>query len=169
MNRRPLLVVAGWLVVVLIATGAGIVVTAFLGETITGSAGRALSPADVRRSLDALPSPSRKETSPAGDGSDTPAPARPSATASPSTPPSGAGTTSGGRKVISARGGVVVARCDGGLVTAQSWTPAQGYEVKDAERGPRDKVRVRFESGGARTEIEVRCAGGRPVPSIKED
>ncbi|MEU8272404.1 hypothetical protein AB0B89_35290 [Sphaerisporangium sp. NPDC049002] len=172
MNRRLLLVVTGWLVVGLVATGAGIVVTAFLGESITGSASRALSPAEIRRSLDASPSPSPLATGD-GSGAGTASPsgtesaaARPSASASVS--PS-ASAARGQTKVFSARGGTVVARCAGGLVTLRSWTPAQGYEVKDAERGPRDKVRVRFESQDARTEIETRCSGDHPTATIKND
>ncbi|WP_248960292.1 hypothetical protein [Sphaerisporangium perillae] len=165
MNRRPLLVVSGWLVAALVATGAGVVVTTFLGDVVTGSATRALSPAEVRRALAAaspFPGPSAS-TSPSSLAS----PSRsPSATAAPS---GGTGAGSGGSKVIPARGGVVVARCDGGLVTLQSWTPAQGYEVKDVERGPRDKVRVRFEGDDARTEIEIRCSGGRPVSTVRND
>ncbi|WP_405140327.1 hypothetical protein OG589_25610 [Sphaerisporangium sp. NBC_01403] len=214
MNRRLLLVVTGWLVVGLVATGAGVVVTAFLGESITGSASRALSPAEVRRALDAAPSPSPSgdtagngspsssedgsgdglrsgsgsgprsgsgdgsgsgSGSGSADGSEAPS-VSPSSTgsagASPSAsapaPPS-AGAAQGQTKVFSARGGAVVARCAGGLVTLRSWTPAQGYEVKDAERGPRDKVRVRFEGGDARTEIEIHCSNDHPIATIKND
>ncbi|MET8155129.1 hypothetical protein ABZT47_02070 [Sphaerisporangium sp. NPDC005289] len=194
MNRRPLLVVGGWLVTAAVATGAGVVVTTFLGDAVTGSATRALSPADVRRSLDAAaplsagPSPSdgpaaalsssaaQAAASPdaassPGSGAASPAPSTtPSATpsASPSGPVASPSMPAGTSKVIAARGGVVVARCEDGLVRLLSWTPAQGYEVKDAERGPRDKVRVRFE-GESRTEIEVHCSGGRPVSRVKID
>ncbi|MGW4638718.1 hypothetical protein ACWEN6_09325 [Sphaerisporangium sp. NPDC004334] len=194
MNRRPLLVVGGWLVTAAVATGAGVVVTTFLGDAVTGSATRALSPADVRRSLDAAAPPSggpppsdapaaapsssavQAASSPdaassPGSGAASPAPsATPSATpsVSPSGPVVSPSTPAGPGKVIAARGGVVVARCEDGLVRLLSWTPAQGYEVKDAERGPRDKVRVRFE-GGSRTEIEVHCSGGRPVSRVKID
>ncbi|WP_424535256.1 hypothetical protein ACOZ38_34665 [Sphaerisporangium viridialbum] len=202
MNRRLLLVVAGWLVVGLVATGAGVVVTAFLGESITGSASRALSPAEVRRALDAAPSPSPSgdtagngspsssegrspsssedgsgdgPRSGSGDGSEAPS-VSPSRTGSAGASPSAsapaspsAGAAQGQTKVFSARGGAVVARCAGGLVTLRSWTPAQGYEVKDAERGPRDKVRVRFEGGDARTEIEIHCSADHPIATIKND
>jgi hypothetical protein len=154
MNRRLLLVVSGWLVVGLVATGAGVVVLTFLGDSVTGSATRALSPAEVRRALDTSPSPLSPGS---GNGSRTGAPS------------DGTADRPGQSRAFSARGGVVVARCAGGLVTLRSWTPAQGYEVKDAERGPRDKVRVRFESGDARTEIEIRCSADRPVSTIKND
>jgi hypothetical protein len=165
MKRRPLLVVAGWLVVALVATGAGVVITTFLGESISGSTGRVLSSADVRRQLGAAPPASGW---PAGTPSRT-------GTPSPGDTPSSAGeaspraTSSGPGAVFSARGGVVVARCAGGLVTLLTWTPAPGYEVKDAERGPRDKARVRFEAGDARTEIQIRCSGEQPVSSVKYD
>ncbi|MET8138893.1 hypothetical protein ABZU32_01150 [Sphaerisporangium sp. NPDC005288] len=194
MNRRPLLVVGGWLVTAAVATGAGVVVTTFLGDAVTGSATRALSPADVRRSLDAAaplsggpppsdgpaaaPSSSAAQAASSPEAASSPrsgaASAAPTATplatpsASPSGPVASPSTPAGTSKVIAARGGVVVARCEDGLVRLLSWTPAQGYEVKDAERGPRDKVRVRFE-GESRTEIEVHCSGGRPVSRVKID
>ncbi|MEU9887449.1 hypothetical protein [Sphaerisporangium sp. NPDC051011] len=185
MNRRRLLVVAGWLVVALIATGAGVVVTAFLGEAVTGSSGRVLTVADVRRELAAAPSASGVGGGSA-DGAPSPAgPSRtPGDTESPEdepsprdTPPARtasprpSGHSDGVGEVISARGGVVVARCEGGLVTLLTWTPAPGYQVKEAEPGPRDKVRVRFESERARTEIEIYCIGDRPIPAaeVKED
>ncbi|GAA3811734.1 hypothetical protein GCM10022226_35430 [Sphaerisporangium flaviroseum] len=165
MNRRLFPIVAGWLVVGLIATGAGVVVTAFLGESITRSTAGALSPADVRRALEASPAPSSvTESIPSESGSATASPS-PSPAATRSERPAGTGR----RKAISTRGGVVVAGCTDGLATLYSWTPAQGYEVKDAERGPRDKVRVRFERGDVRSEIEIRCSEGHPVPSIKID
>ncbi|MFB9251017.1 hypothetical protein ACFFWE_22480 [Sphaerisporangium melleum] len=169
MNRRPLLVVGGWLVAVLVATGAGVVVTAFLGDAVTGSVSRALSPADVRRSLEAsAPSPGTAG-SPAAPASPTgpvgPPPASPSRPASSGTP-GGTGGAGGKETVIAASGGVVVARCEGGMVTLRSWTPAQGYEVKDAERGPRDKVRVRFQ-GPSRSEVEVWCRGDRPAFAVR--
>ncbi|MFC4529555.1 hypothetical protein [Sphaerisporangium dianthi] len=168
MNRRPLLVVGGWLLTAAIATGAGVVVTTFLGDAVTGSATRALSPADVRRSLDASARPAGP--SPSAPSPSEVAPSRPAASPSSSpqaSPSGGESPRSGHSGVIATRGGVVVARCeDGGLVRSQSWTPAQGYEVKDAERGPRDKVRVRFE-GETRVEIEIRCSGGRPVHTVK--
>ncbi|WP_214409456.1 hypothetical protein [Sphaerisporangium fuscum] len=184
MKLRVLLAVSGWLGVVLAATGAGVVVTGFLGEAMTGSATRALSAADVRRALDTSPSTTPDASSSATpDASSSTGPgdssALPDASPSPSSPApsprassaSSSGGTSGQArsKALAARGGVVVARCDGGLVTLQSWTPAQGYEVKDAERGPREKVRVRFETESSRTELEIRCSDGHPVSTVKYD
>ncbi|GII60463.1 hypothetical protein Skr01_05480 [Sphaerisporangium krabiense] len=157
MKRRPLLVVAGWLVVALVATGAGVVVTTFLGESVTG-AGRVMSSADVRRALEAAPPP----------GTAVPSPAGPSPAAATPAPREAAEPAAG--RAFRGRGGVVVARCSGGLVTLLTWTPSPGYAVKDAESGPRDKARVRFEAGDdEETEIEVRCSGGRPTASVEDD
>ncbi|GII86485.1 hypothetical protein Ssi03_44750 [Sphaerisporangium siamense] len=155
MKRRPLLVVAGWLVVALVATGAGVVVTTFLGESVTG-AGRVMSSADVRRALEVTPPP----------GTAVPAPTIPSPAAGTPAPR----TDPDAGRAFRGRGGVVVARCSGGLVTLLTWTPSPGYAVKDAESGPRDKARVRFEAGDdEETEIEVRCSGGRPTASVEDD
>ncbi|GAA4576770.1 hypothetical protein [Planotetraspora kaengkrachanensis] len=159
MNRRLLLVVTGWLTVGLIATGAGLTLTTLLGETITDLGSRPLSAEEVERALAA-------SDTPAASPSATPPPS-PAASATSSAPPRTAGTA----RVMTLAGGVVVARCSGGLVTLDSLTPAPGYEIDDAERGPRDRVRVKFESEeghGSKSEIEVRCSGDRPVGTTKD-
>jgi hypothetical protein len=159
MNRRLLLVVTGWLTVGLIATGAGVTMTAFLRDATTGSGSRALSSDEVRRDLDSLPSnPSAASPSPS-----------PSASRSSSSPLES--PSPGTAHVVSVPGGIVVARCAGGLVTLESWTTAQGYTSDDVEQGPRDVVRVKFESEeghGAKAESEVRCSGDRPVATVKD-
>jgi hypothetical protein len=163
MNRRLLLVVTGWLTVGLIATGAGLTLTTLLGDTITGTGNRALSPDEVQRALG---------TSTAGSTASPPA--EPSASPTSSTSPSvspGSPRTAGAATVMTLPGGVVVARCDGGMVTLESLTPFQGYETDDVERGPREVVRVKFESEeghGAKAESEVRCSGDRPVATAKD-
>ncbi|GII59712.1 hypothetical protein Pth03_81010 [Planotetraspora thailandica] len=159
MNRRLLLVVTGWLTVGLIATGAGLTLTTALGDAITRSGNRALSPDDVRRALDDTPAPSPSQT-PTETASSSAVPSR-----KPSPP------ASAPARAVTVPGGIVVARCADGLVTLESWTPAPGYQVDDIERGPRDVVRVKFESEeghGAKAESEVRCSGGRPVATVKE-
>ncbi|GAA4587200.1 hypothetical protein GCM10023194_35430 [Planotetraspora phitsanulokensis] len=162
MNRRLLLVVTGWLTVGLIATGAGLTLTTLLGETITELGSRPLSADEVQRALDASDAAA---TSPSTVLSPSPtAPAQPRS----SEPPRMAGTP----RVMTLPGGVVVARCSGGLVTLESLTPAPGYEIDDADRGPRDRARVKFESEeghGRKSEIEVRCSGDRPEGTIKDD
>ena len=48
-----------------------------------------------------------------------------------------------------------------------SATPAQGFRVQteDEDGGPR----VRFRAGDTRIEVNLTCAGGRPVAAIESD
>ncbi|GAA1284339.1 hypothetical protein Psi02_33750 [Planotetraspora silvatica] len=163
MNRRLLLVITGWLTVGLIATGAGLTLTTLLGESITELGSRPLSADEVQRALetsDATPTATPQAASPS--------PPSPTASVpSPSASPRRAGTA----RVMTLSGGVVVARCSAGVATLESLTPAPGYQVDDAERGPGDRVRVKFESEerhGSKSEIEVRCSGDRPVETVKD-
>jgi hypothetical protein len=161
MNRRLLLVVTGWLTVGLIATGAGLTLTAVLGDTVTGAGSRALSADEVRQALET------SDATPTATPSAAPPPSPTASAPSPSASPRRAGTT----RVMTLSGGVVVARCSGGVVTLESLTPAPGYQVDDAERGPGDRVRVKFESEerhGSKSEIEVRCSGDHPVETVKD-
>ncbi|MFC4059425.1 hypothetical protein ACFOWE_14050 [Planomonospora corallina] len=162
MRRRFPLVVAGWLVTGALATGAGVAVVGFLGEPLTASAHRPLSPAEVRQAL--------ARAAPPGTASGS----TPGTTASPrdavgSPAPSASGALAGRSKVITTAGGSVIARCDGGLVVLRAWSPAQGFRVDDAERGPAARVRVEFESDETDVEVEVRCsAEGLPVHRIHD-
>jgi len=67
-------------------------------------------------------------------------------------------------EVIATAAGTVLARCTGGVPEVVSATPAQGFRVQteDDDGGPR----VRFRDGGARVEVNLRCADGRPVAQI---
>ena len=158
MNRRPLLVIAGWLGTAVVATVAGVALIGLLGESLSGPSGNVLSSGQVHQAL-----------------------ARAATTAIPrSTPavPSGGPSTTGGTaapgrpratRLITSPGGSVVASCSGDQVTLRSWSPAQGYEVDDVAPGPDDDAKVKFESGGAESEIEVRCSPTGPVYALRND
>jgi hypothetical protein len=60
----------------------------------------------------------------------------------------------------------VTAQCDGTDVQLQSWWPAPGYAVKDAQTHGRD-ARVRFRSDQAEVRVEVSCSGGVPTASVE--
>ncbi|WP_204050450.1 hypothetical protein [Microbispora siamensis] len=154
MNSRLVLAVAGWLLAAALATGTGVAVLGLLGRPLTGPAERPMTAEEIRLAL----------------ARDTPGPPSPASTPAGATP---AGSSGGetpdaatGRRLVSTGAGSLIARCDGGLVRLQSWTPAQGFEVDDVDPGPDDRARVKFESDEGRLEIEVRCAGGVPVPRI---
>ncbi|GLX05087.1 hypothetical protein [Microbispora sp. NBRC 16548] len=156
MNSRLVLAVAGWLLAAALATGTGVAVLGLLGRPLTGPAARPMTAEEIRLAL----------------ARDTPGPPSPASTSAGAAPvdASGGVTPSAvpvtGRKLVSTGAGSLIARCDGGLVRLQSWTPAQGFEVDDVDPGPDDRARVKFESDEGRIEVEVRCAGGVPVPRI---
>ncbi|MBM0260891.1 hypothetical protein [Micromonospora sp. 4G55] len=45
-----------------------------------------------------------------------------------------------------------------------SWAPAQGYRVRDVDRGPDEHVEVRFAGPEGEDELRVVCVGSPPVP-----
>ncbi|MFI6262262.1 septum formation initiator [Micromonospora sp. NPDC051006] len=158
MSRRSLLVAAGWLATAAVATLIGLAAIRLVGESITGTPGGVRSEEEVARALSADPLPS---ASPAGPtASVSPATAPPS-----STPPS---TGTGARRSFATPGGTAVAECTPEGVRLVSWAPAQGFRVRDVDRGPDDDVEVRFEGGAGKHELQVRCLGGEPV-SVPDD
>jgi hypothetical protein len=104
--------------------------------------------ADVERELAALPSTEPRATSSVGPS------------------PSANGTE---RSFLTA-GGTVVIRCAGGLAEIRSMSPAQGYGVHEADRGPRDEAEGEFRGisdGHDRVKIRAVCAGGTPSLSTR--
>ncbi|WP_169946012.1 septum formation initiator [Microbispora sp. H11081] len=157
MRTRLVLAVAGWLLAAALATGAGVAVLGLFGRPLTGPAERPMTAEEIRVAL-ARDTPAAPSAGPGAVPERSPGQATPDAT------PDATPVT--GRKLITTAAGSVIARCDGGLARLQSWTPGQGYEVDDVDPGPDDDAMVRFESDETKVEIEVRCAGGVPVPRI---
>ncbi|GIF70640.1 hypothetical protein Asi02nite_01580 [Asanoa siamensis] len=142
----------GWLAAVVVATLAGVGAIRLVGDGFTGTPGGVRSQADVARDLAA-----------ATDGTAAPTPKPTTAAATATATPSGA------RETFSNRGGSVVAACRGDLVTLETWSPAQGYAVRDLEKGPDDDAEVEFEGSGGRFEIKVECRSGQPVQVGHDD
>ncbi|GAA3418227.1 hypothetical protein [Streptosporangium vulgare] len=70
--------------------------------------------------------------------------------------------------MITTVGGKVIARCENGLVTLRSWSPAQGFQADDVERGPAQRARVEFETEEDEVKVEVHCAAdGSPVHRVQ--
>ncbi|WP_329091952.1 MULTISPECIES: hypothetical protein [unclassified Streptosporangium] len=172
MRKRLPLVVAGWLITGLLAIGAGVAVIDRLSEPLTDTGLRPLSAAEVDEALalaSSLPgapptvppaSPPPSEGAP-DPGEPTPVPTvTVTTTATPVADP-------GKSRVITTAGGRVIARCENGLVTLRSWSPAQGFQADDVERGPAGRARVEFESEEDEVKVEVHCAAdGSPVHSV---
>ncbi|WP_039906425.1 hypothetical protein [Micromonospora lupini] len=147
MGRRSLLVAVGWVATVAVATLIGLGAIRLVGESLTGTPGGVRSEAEIERAL-AAPEPT----------SAAPTAAAPAGTAS-AAPSLDAGV----RRSFATDGGTAVAECGPAGVRLVSWAPAQGYRVRDVDRGPDDDVEVKFEGSGGRHELKVRCIGAEPV------
>ncbi|MFG1893384.1 septum formation initiator [Micromonospora zamorensis] len=149
MGRRSILVAAGWVATVAVATLIGLGAIRLVGESLTGTPGGVRSEAEIER---ALASPEPVPTGTTGTASVGPGTASPTPSAS-----------SGVRRGFATDGGTAVAECGAGGVRLVSWAPAQGYRVRDVDRGPDDDVEVTFQGPTREYELKVRCIGSEPV------
>ncbi|MGC4838174.1 septum formation initiator [Micromonospora vinacea] len=149
MGRRSILVATGWVATAAIATLIGLGAIRLVGESLTGTPGGVRSEAEIERAL-ASPEPvptGTTGTASAGPGTTGPAPS----------------ASSGARRGFATDGGTAVAECGVGGVRLVSWAPAQGYRVRDVDRGPDDDVEVTFQGAAREYELKVRCIGSEPV------
>lgn len=146
-SHRLAVVIVGWIGAAALATGVTLAAVSSIGTGIFGSSA---GPMDK----DAVTAALATATAPA-----TPAPVGPTPRGTPGVEPT----------VITSPGGTVVAQCSDGLVELLSWSPAQGFRVDSAERGPDDSADVEFESGDTDVEVEVRCLDGVPDATITVD
>ncbi|MER7586028.1 septum formation initiator [Micromonospora sp. NPDC127501] len=149
MGRRSILVATGWVATAAIATVIGLGAIRLVGESLTGTPGGVRSEAEIERAL-ASPEPvptGTTGTASAGPGTTGPAPS----------------ASSGARRGFATDGGTAVAECGAGGVRLVSWAPAQGYRVRDVDRGPDDDVEVTFQGAAREYELKVRCIGSEPV------
>ncbi|MGC5287480.1 septum formation initiator [Micromonospora sp. DT231] len=149
MGRRSLLVAAGWVATVAVATLIGLGAIRLVGESITGTPGGVRSEAEIER---ALASPEPAPTGATGGGS-----------AAPGTTGAAPSASPGVRRGFATDGGTAVAECGADGVRLVSWAPAQGYRVRDVDRGPDDDVEVTFAGSTRQYELKVRCIGSEPV------
>ncbi|NYH41707.1 hypothetical protein HNR22_001434 [Micromonospora jinlongensis] len=157
MGRRSLLVAAGWVATVAVATLIGLGAIRLVGESLTGTPGGVRSEAEIER---ALASPEPVPTGTTGSASAAP---DPTSTAAPGTTSPKPSASSGVRRGFATDGGTAVAECGAGGVRLVSWAPAQGYRVRDVDRGPDDDVEVTFQGPTREYELKVRCIGSEPV------
>ncbi len=151
MGRHPILAAVGWLVATVAATLVGLGAIELVGAGITGTPGGVRDQREVER---ALASPELVSVPPTRDATTGPSP-----TAAPPNPT----VTGGARRGFATPGGSAVAECGPSGIRLVSWVPAQGYRVKEAERGPDDHVKVRFGGSEGEYELRLRCVGGAPA------
>ncbi|WP_433352673.1 septum formation initiator [Micromonospora saelicesensis] len=157
MGRRSILVATGWVATAAIATVIGLGAIRLVGESLTGTPGGVRSEAEIERALAAPePAPSTSTASAAPGTTGT-------ASAAPGTTGPAPSASSGARRGFATDGGTAVAECGVGGVRLVSWAPAQGYRVRDVDRGPDDDVEVTFQGPTREYELKVRCIGAEPV------
>jgi len=152
MARRSF-AVAGWLAAVVLATLVGMAAIRLLGDSIAPTPGGVRSQDDIARELRELAA-----TPTAGPATPT---APPPATTSPAHTPN--------RKTFASPGGSIFARCDGDAAYIDSWTPNQGYALRDVDEGPDHEAEAKFVGRGGSFEIKIRCVDGRPVQVPDDD
>jgi hypothetical protein len=161
MHRRNALVVAGWVVAAVAATGAGLAAVRVIGDGIgAGPAADVVSAERVARDLAAAtPAPVPTSTTARPDGA---------ASTGPGSPGPSVTTPAGARKVDLTPGGTVIAECAGPNVRLVTVSPAQGFGVQRQDSEPDDHARVIFAGGGGgRIEVDVRCRAGQPTITWK--
>lgn len=166
--RRRVLGVLVWAVATVVATGIGLTAVSLLSQGLSGSTVTPLSEDSVAQAL-------ARTTSQAGSSA---TPTAPTTSTRPTTPepsppassPSPSASTSHTRTLNTA-GGTVIARCHGDHSYLVSWSPEQGWEVDDYERGPASSTTVTFEGATDDTDdhevvVTVTCSSGEPVSHI---
>ncbi|MGH3656291.1 MAG: hypothetical protein ACRDUA_06505 [Micromonosporaceae bacterium] len=156
MGYRRLLMAAGWLIAAVVATGIGIAAVGVIARGLTQPAGDLMSRDEINREL-ASPGPA---TSPSGGSSSSPSP-DPSAT--------------GNRKLFTTPAGTVLARCDGEIAELVSWSPANGYRLREVDPRRGIEAEVSFVRGedddddddSQRVKVKVTCENG--VPRMRLD
>ncbi|MFJ8577321.1 septum formation initiator [Micromonospora sp. NPDC093277] len=153
MGRRPILTAVGWLATTVAATLVGLGAIRLVGDGITGTPGGVRDQREVARAL-ASTEPAPLVSSSGPTPTDVPA----------SRSPAGSPTAAAARRSFTTPGGTAVAECGPAGVHLVTWSPGQGYRVKDTpDRGPDDHVEVRFEGPAGEYELKLRCVGGRSV------
>ncbi|MFI7658276.1 septum formation initiator [Micromonospora parva] len=159
MGRRSILIATGWVATAAVATVIGLGAIRLVGESLTGTPGGVRSAAEIER---ALASPEPAPTGATGSASAPPGTTG-TASAAPGTTGPAPSASSGARRGFATDGGTAVAECGPGGVRLVSWAPAQGYRVRDVDRGPDDDVEVTFQGATREYELKVRCIGSEPV------
>jgi hypothetical protein len=160
-----------WIVGAVIAAGVGLLALSLIGDGLSTTTGRPLTPDAVAREASAVPAPPTlsessppqvaplaSASSPGGTPSKIPAATEPAAPPAPATRPTD--------RVLTTSGGTAIVRCTGSLAYLVSWSPNQGYGFDNVERGPGDRVRVRFRSDDNKVDLRATCVGGVPEPRI---
>jgi hypothetical protein len=160
--RRTLASVTAWFVGAIVAVSVGVLALSAIGDGWASGTPRSLQ-ANTSGQLG---------TSGAGQASTSPgalaaSPNRSTPRAAvPDGPEASAGTSSQTGEVwtVAGNGGTVEVECNGSSAYLRSWSPDQGYQAEDVERGWDRVVSVMFNAPGGGSVLRVRCVQGVPQP-----
>ena len=145
MNRRTLLVTAGWLGAAVLAVLVGLTAVRLIGAGLTSPESRPRSAAQVDEELRALPATSVPTAT---------------ATARPASPAVSQAVGDAPGRTFPTRGGTVVARCGANGPRIVSMSPAQGFALHENE-GDEGEFRSTSDNHD-RVKFEITCSAGRP-------
>jgi len=172
---RPVLAsVAAWAVGAVAAAGVGLLALSLIGDGLSTRTGQPLTPDAVAREASSAPAPrtpsevspwqaapSASASSSGAAASKVPASTQSAAPPAPATRPTD--------RLISTSGGTAIVRCTGSRAYLVSWSPNAGFRFDNVERGPGDRVRVRFRSDDRKVDLRATCVRGVPEPRIDDD
>jgi hypothetical protein len=156
-----------WTVGAVTAVGVGLLALSLIGDGLSVNTGQPLTPDAIAREASSAPEP-RPGPPPAPvvtPTKGTPS-KQPSSRESTGPPAPTARPTS---RIFTTSGGTAIARCTGNLAYLVSWSPREGYRYDNVERGPDDRVRVRFRSDDHKVDLRVTCVRGVPQARVDDD
>ncbi|MDT4988270.1 MAG: hypothetical protein QOI74_2364 [Micromonosporaceae bacterium] len=164
--RRVLASVAAWTVGAVAAAGVGLLALSLIGNGVSTKTGQPLTPDAVSRAVSAAPA-----TPSAGAAAGVPSTAASSPEDPPSTTPPATDSAASRPtdRLFTTSGGTAIVRCTGSRAYLVSWSPSPGYRFDNVERGPGDRVRVRFRSDENKFDLRATCVGGVPQSRVGED
>jgi hypothetical protein len=166
--RRVLVSVVAWTVGAVAAAGVGLLALSLIGDGLSTKTGQPLTPDTVAREASAAPAPPTPSESSALQVAPSASVSSPRVTASTIPAPIESAAARPTDRVFTTSGGSAIVRCTGSRAFLVSWSPNQGYSFDNVERGPGDRVRVRFRSDDNKVDLRATCVGGVPQPRINE-
>ena len=168
MSARFLAGVGAWLLGAAAATGGSLLAVSALGQGLAPAPSQQLTVAAVNHALESEAAEATRSAPPVPPASPSATPLAPrhkKSSPKPSVPP----PTPAPQPVttdLTSTGGSVVAGCQPAGAYLVSWSPAQGYEVARAIRGPAATAKVAFADSRRLITMTIVCRGGVSSASI---
>jgi hypothetical protein len=167
--RRVLVSVAAWTVGAVAAAGVGLLALSLIGDGMSTRTGQPLTPDAVAREVSSAPVPTTPSAASPGRGAPSAAVSPAGATSSRIPAPAEAPAARPTERLFTTSGGTAIVRCTGTRAYLVSWSPNPGFGFDNVERGPTDRVRVRFRSHDQKVDLRATCVGGVPQQRVSND